>query len=231
MATTHQHWKIFVFGAALFFGGCEEPAPNKVAPDHRLDDPRVVKVGDRYYPQDDVPFNAQKRDYSLPRGFLASDESNSKCLIFSPEFGRARCCEMDYGLDLDLVAAACSFGTYLGEARSGGCSYSFAATDSGTDPAAHATIQTSVSAGYTPLEAANRHLDGLKFKAGRPELLPEQLSNSPSIYAAHLQGTSWAFVPGWRSIRMVTWKTAQCSTAAMLKALEAMATTDVQTLK
>lgn len=203
-------------------GGCPQanqadPAAGKVAPVAApVADARVVSDGTDLYPVKGgvVPKQAPPEPPSPGTGL--TDESNGKCRLFAPELANPACCERQLGFDAAAVQAACDLKIYLGESFQGTCGYHFVpdATAQGMTPR---WFRLSIAAEKTPKEAAEGH-------DRRSARVTHYVASTPipgieGAYWAEAEELHWAFLPGWKQVRMFTWSDESCGAAGIEKIL------------
>jgi hypothetical protein len=195
----------------------EAARPKPAAPTPIEEDPRVVKDGEDLYAAEVIEKRQVAEEASKPSvgaGSGKPDESNGVCRLFAPELPRPECCEAEYGFDADELSQACGFELYLGESFQYSCGYYFHRT--GTLPA---WFRMSFITGENPQATADVHDQKLRRVAK-----DESLKSTPvpgvdgALWSTH-DGLRWAFLPGWKRVRQLSWKQTECSDEAMAKVI------------
>ncbi|HWB75914.1 MAG TPA: hypothetical protein VG755_13190 [Nannocystaceae bacterium] len=208
--------------AALLLIGCPTPvdveaARAKPAAPSIEEDPRVVRDGEDLYAADVIEKRQHQEEAAQPVTGLGSgkpDESNGKCRLFAPELPKPECCEGEYGFDADVLQQTCGFELYLGESFQYSCGYYFLRP--GSLPS---WFRMTFIAGETPQATADVHDQKLRRVAKN-----ESLKSTPvpgvdgALWSTH-DGLRWAFLPGWKRVRQLSWKQSECSDEAMAKVI------------
>src|SRR5688500_13899078 len=179
------------------------------------EDPRVVRDGEDLYAADVIEKRQQlddavKAEEASAPGSGKPDESNGVCRLFAPELPKPECCKAEYGFDAQQVQEACGFELYLGESFQYSCGYYFHKT--GGLPS---WFRMSFLPGATPAIAADAHDRKLRRAAK-----DESLKSTPvpgvegALWSGH-DGLRWAFLPGWKQVRQLSWRDRECSDEAM----------------
>ncbi len=178
------------------------------------DDPRVVRDTDDLYPADSVPNPAPA---PAPPGSGRPDISNGVCRLYAPKFPDPECCPVETGFDADVVRKLCGHDLYLGESLRHSCGYFFLPKiESGAPPQA---IRVSKVRSETASAAAEGHDERLQHRLRDPDFHSTPIPGVEGGMWSQADGIHWAFLPGWPSVRQVSWPDAACSDEAMEKVL------------
>lgn len=193
-----------------------QPGPTPTTRDNagpRPDDPRVIAdTGDFY----------AGRSPSHPDGQAAStapagpspgtgrpDETNGVCRLYAPELPNPACCEHTLGFDVKAATTACGLPVYLGESFHHSCGFYYM-REAGT-PAQWFRIST--IRGDTPQEAADEHV--MLLRRTDPGVVAESMPGVDGAYWVRQNEYRWAFLPAWKTVRLLAWKTTGCSDEAI----------------
>ncbi|MBZ5713260.1 hypothetical protein [Nannocystis pusilla] len=172
------------------------------------DDPRVVAVtGDLYAAQAAPTALEQPEADPAPKspGTGRPDETNGVCRLYAPELPNPECCEHTLGFDSKVAAATCGLQVYLGESFHNSCGFYFV-----PEPNSLAQwFRIAFIMGDTPLQAAEDNLKVMRHTD--PTVTVEPVPDVPGAYWTRQNEYRWAFLPGWKSVRMFAWKTSSCS--------------------
>lgn len=179
------------------------PAGNHPGPD----DPRVVAdTGDLYAASSHAKAQPDGPAEPIPSpGTGRPDETNGVCRLYAPELPDPTCCEHTLGFDSAAASAACGLQVYLGESFQNTCGFYFV-REAGT-PAQWFRIAT--ISGDTPQQAAEENL--FQFRRSDPSTTVEPIPGVPGAFWSKQNEYRWAFLPGWKTVRMFAWKTTSCS--------------------
>jgi hypothetical protein len=210
----HRSW---LLPSALLLAACPQanqadPAAGKVPAPPAIDG-RVIADGDDLYP-------ARGRTKPLPPppspGTGLSDESNGKCRLFAPELKDPSCCARQLGFDVPTVQAACGLKIYLGESFLATCGYHFVA-DAAVMGEKPKWFRLSTVAEKTAKEAAAAHDRTTREMPGFTPSTP--IPGIEGAWWSEHDDLHWAFIPGWKQVRMFTWSDASCSPEGIEKIL------------
>jgi hypothetical protein len=165
-------------------------------------DARVVADTGDLYPGK-AP-TAPEPDAATP-GTGRPDETNGSCRLFAPELKGPECCEETLGFDVEAARAACDLPVYLGESIHNSCGFYFV-REPGT-PVSWFRLSTIL--GDTPLQAADDHVRLLR--RAHPNAEHQPLPGVPGGYWVKQDEYRWAFLPGWKKVRLLAWKDTSCS--------------------
>lgn len=189
------------------------------APAVTEDDPRVVRDTDDLYPAESAP-NATKNVEGDGLGSGRPDESNGVCRLYAPKLPDPECCPFETGFDAERVKALCGHAIYLGESLQHSCGYHFLPTMDGGLPLA---IRVSKTIADTAKDAADAHDERMQYRLKNPEFASTPVPGVEGAYWSAAEGIHWAFVPGWNSVRLVSWTDDACSDDAMAQVIGVIA--------
>ncbi len=187
------------------------------------EDPRVEKRGTDLYAVGNAPDldpkQRQASDGNHAPGSGRPDETNGVCRLFSPQLPEPSCCPGETGFDLEDARDACGFQIYLGESLYGSCGYYFAGKTE--QPI---SIRVQPLGAVSVVDAAGAH-DRQLSRALKDENFKS--TSIPGVKGglwsrATAEGFNWAFIPGWKGARQVSWTDRDCERAKMPALLEAM---------
>lgn len=184
--------------------GDEEAAP----PVPGADDPRVVVDSGDLYPGQaptppPVPVASAPTSGSLGTG--RSDETNGKCRLFAPELPNPECCENPLGFDAPAAQRLCGHQLYLGESFHSSCGFYFL-HEPATSPV---WLRLTTVRGDTAKQAAEEH--AMLLQRTGPGVAAEPYPAVPGAYWVQQDEYRWLFLPGWKAVRLLTWKDTSCS--------------------
>jgi hypothetical protein len=210
---------LLAFGLLLACPQAQPPAPTPTekgahpAPS----DPRVVEDTGDLYPANSAP-SAFKKAEEQPRsrGTGRPDETNGVCRLYAPELPDPECCEYTFGFDSKVASEVCDLPIYLGESFHSSCGFYFV-REAGT-PATWFRI--ALIRGDTPKQAADENLR--QMLRTDPNVTVEPVPDVPGAFWTKQDEYRWAFLPGWKSVRMFAWKATGCAddkVAGLLKSI------------
>lgn len=170
-------------------------------------DPRVVEdTGDLYAAQS-APSAAKQPEAEPVKspGTGRPDETNGVCRLYAPELPNPKCCEHTLGFDSKVAAETCGLQVYLGESFHNSCGFYFVPQPN--TPAQWFRIATIM--GDTPQKAAEDNL--YTMRRTDPNVTVEPVPDVPGAFWTRQNEYRWAFLPGWKTVRMFAWKTSSCS--------------------
>lgn len=215
-----------LFGLLALLAGCPadvDPTLAKpakpAAPAVGEEDPRVVKDGEDLYPVQTVERAEEKRrDAGDPGPGLGSgrpDESNGVCRLYAPRLPRPECCKAELGFDVETVKTTCGLDVYLGESFQGSCGYYF---HQPSEPPNRSYFRMSFVAGNSPKAAADSH--DRKLGERSPGFASTPIPGIEGAYWSGMDGVNWAFLPGWDTVRQLTWRDSICSRETIIPVIE-----------
>lgn len=165
--------------------------------------------------------SATRHDGDGPKpGSGAPDESNGVCRLFAPEHPQPVCCDLDLGFDVDTVQQACGERLYMGESFHATCGYYFFKPPAGE----MMYYRLSYALGKTVAEAAGEHDERLRVRMGAPaDFASTAVPGVPGALWSSHEDISWAFIPGWRRVRQLTWRDADCDREGVAKIIKQLA--------
>ena len=204
-----MHPRLAVLSALALLLACPQaqsgqgggPEPTKL-----VADPRVVSdTGDLYPGKAPPPIAAPAEPPTRSPGTGRTDETNGKCRLFAPELPNPECCEHNFGFDAALAQKACGHQLYLGESFQQSCGYFFLRAPA-TPPV---WLRLTKIRGETPKQAADEHVMVMHRTA--PGVAPEPYAAIPDAWLVRHEEYRWLFLPGWKAVRLLTWKDTSCS--------------------
>ncbi len=185
-----------------------EPVKQVPVVDER--DPRVSRDGDDLYPKKVLDrANLARGEPSVPAdnspGTGTPDESNGTCRLYAPKLRNPQCCVGEFGLDVDVIAKACELPTYLGESFQHSCGYYFF-----REGKREAWFRMSTVPGGTVAEAAKSHDRRMKHLLKDNTFSSKPIPGVPDALWSTTEGLAWAFLPGWKNVRQLAWRTEFC---------------------
>lgn len=198
---------LLAFGLLLACPQAQPPAPTPSENGAPVpNDPRVVQDTGDLYPAESAPSAAQKVEEANPSpGTGRPDETNGVCRLYAPELPHPECCEHTFGFDNKVASDTCGLPVYLGESFHNSCGFYFV-REPGT-PAQWFRI--ALIRGDTPQQAAEENLRQLRRTD--PTATVEPVPDVPGAFWTKQNEYRWAFLPGWKAVRMFAWKTTGCS--------------------
>jgi hypothetical protein len=194
-----------------------EPAPRS-EPLLDENDPRVVRDGVDLYAAEVIEKREQRELADEPEapalGSGKPDESNGVCRLYAPELPKPECCEGEYGFDAEQLQKSCGFDLYLGESFQYTCGYFF--HSAGKLPS---WFRMSYVAGDDPAAAADTHDRKLQRASKNDALRSTPVPGvDGALWSGH-DGLRWAFLPGWKRVRQLSWRDRECSDEVMAKVI------------
>lgn len=192
---------------------CPQAQPTAGADDERpagagADDPRVVADTGDLYPGK-APGVVAPPPPPAPAvtssGTGRSDETNGKCRLFAPELPNPECCENPLGFDAPAAQRLCGHQVFLGESFQRSCGFYFL-HEPATSPV---WLRLTTVRGDTPKQAADEHT--LLLQRTSPGVAAEPYPGVPGAYWVKQDEYRWLFLPGWKAVRLLTWKDTSCS--------------------
>lgn len=180
-----------------------EGTPSPAAADPRVvNDSSDLYVGKAPAPQEIEPRPAEAG--SSP-GTGRPDETNGTCRLYAPELREPACCEHPLGFDVAAAQESCGLQLYLGESFHNTCGFYFL-----REPGASPTwFRLSVIRGESPRAAADEH--ALIMRRTSPGIAAEPVPGVPGALWVKQDEYRWAFLPGWKSVRLLAWKDTSCA--------------------
>lgn len=180
-----------------------DDAPADAPPSPGPADARVVADTGDLYPGK-APTPAPEASAPTP-GSGRPDESNGTCRLYAPELRDPKCCDETLGFDVEAARTACGLPVYLGESYYNSCGFFFV-REPGTPPS---WLRLTTIHGDTPQKAAEEHV--LVLGRSHPGATYEPLPGVPGAFWVKQDEYRWAFLPGWKQVRLLSWKDTSCS--------------------
>jgi hypothetical protein len=180
------------------------------------DDPRVVRDGDDRYALDSAP-HAPASDAAPGSG--KPDTQNGVCKLFAPKLPEPECCPFETGFDAEKVKQICGHQLYMGESLQQSCGYYFLPDTSGSQPVAIRGSRLAVS---DVAEAVLDHDTRLARVTKNPEFASTPVPGVEGAMWSDAEGIHWAFLPGWKNVRLVSWTADACPIDQMPEVLKLM---------
>lgn len=215
---------LVILGCTL---GCpaKVPTPQSEAQDGRspagvpvtdADDPRVVRDSDDLYAAEDAPHPSASKP-ALGSG--KPDTSNGVCKLFSPKLPQPECCPQETGFDAEQVQQLCGHALYMGESLQQSCGYYFLHDPAGGVPVALRASRLQPEAVGEAVEAHDRRM---AKTLEQPEFASTPVPGIEGAMWSRHDGLNWAFLPGWSSVRLVSWTDDACPIDKMPEVLKIM---------
>lgn len=166
-------------------------------------DARVVADTDDLYPGK-APSMPTPEPAAATPGTGRPDETNGKCRLYAPELKGPECCEDTLGFDVESARVACNLPVYLGESMHNSCGFHFV-REPGT-PVSWFRLTTIL--GDTPQQAADDHVRLLR--RAHPNAEHQPLPGVPGAFWVKQDEYRWAFLPGWKKVRLLSWRDTSC---------------------
>lgn len=181
------------------------------------DDPRVVRDSEDLYAAEDAP-NQPRPAPALGSG--KPDTSNGECKLFSPKLPEPKCCPFETGFDAEQVRKLCGHALYMGESLQQSCGYYYLPDESGGIPVA---LRASKITSESVAEAVASHDARMAKTFKKPDFKSTPVPGVEGAMWSEQDDVHWAFVPGWGSVRLVSWTSDACPIEAMPEVLKIMA--------
>lgn len=181
------------------------------------DDPRVVRDGDDLYAADSAP--RPLPDDPAP-GSGRPDTSNGVCKLYAPKLADPQCCPFETGFDAERIKQICGHALYMGESLQQSCGYFFLHDTQGSAPVSlrgSKITSTEVSA------AAADHDLRLGRITNNSEFASVPVPGVEGALWSGADGLHWAFLPGWSTVRMISWADDACPIDKMPEVLGVIA--------
>lgn len=190
------------------------PASAEVTP---TDDPRVVRDGDDLYATESAP-RPLPGDAALGSG--KPDTSNGVCKLFAPRLSEPHCCPFETGFDAERVKQICGHALYMGESLQQSCGYFFLPDMEGSTPV---SLRGSKINREDVAAAAADHDLRLGRITHNPAFASTPVPGIDGALWSGADGLHWAFLPGWSSVRLISWADDACPIANMPEVLKLIA--------
>lgn len=151
------------------------------------------------------------------RGRGTPDETNGECRLYAPQLPSPKCCPYEFGFDAVKASEICGRPVYLGESMHQTCGYHYFAEDGQTP----VFFRVSAVAGDTVEDAVRDHDRMAQAKLRKPDFKSTPVPGVDGAYWSRSEEgeMNWAFIPGWKEVRRVTWQDGACSQENMAKLL------------
>ncbi len=179
-------------------------------------DPRVVRDGEDLYAAEDAP---NPPPTGPAPGSGRPDTSNGVCKLFAPKLPSPECCPFETGFDAEKVQKLCGHALYMGESLQQSCGYYYLHEPSGGFPVAlRASKLNKSSVEETVASHDKRTARTFKLQEFKSTPVP---GVEGAMWSEH-DGIHWAFLPGWSSVRLVSWTDDACPIEVMPEVLKLM---------
>jgi hypothetical protein len=179
-------------------------------------DPRVVRDSDDLYATEDAP-RPPKSTAALGSG--KPDTTNGECKLFSPKLPEPKCCPFETGFDAEQVRKLCGHALYMGESLHQSCGFYFMHDPAGGYPVA---LRASKINRGSVSEAVEAHDLRMAKASQRQDFASTPVPGVEGAMWSEHDGMHWAFLPGWTSVRLVSWTDDACPIEAMPEVLKLM---------
>lgn len=175
------------------------------------DDPRVVADTGDLYAAGSAPSAPKQAEAAAVAeagpspGTGRPDETNGVCRLYAPELPNPGCCEQTFGFDHKLVHDQCGLPVYLGESFHNSCGFYFVREPNSVPQ----WFRIAVIRGDTPQQAAEENAQ--RMRRTDPSITVEPVPDVPGAFWTKQKEYRWAFLPGWKTVRMFAWKDTGCS--------------------
>lgn len=180
------------------------------------DDPRVVRDGEDLYAAEDAPTQAPPPPAP---GSGRPDTSNGECKLFAPKLPEPKCCPFETGFDAEQVRKLCGHALYMGESVQQSCGYHYLPDASGGVPVA---LRASKVNRESVADAVRSHDARMAKTFQRPDFASTPVPGVEGAMWSDHDGVHWAFLPGWKSVRLVSWTADACPIEKMPEVLQLM---------
>jgi hypothetical protein len=181
-------------------------------------DPRVVRDGEDLYAVESAPRTPSEDEPALGSG--RPDTSNGVCKLFAPKLPEPECCPFETGFDADRIKQICGHELYMGESVQQSCGYFFLPSMQGSFPV---SIRASMIDQENLAKAAADHDQRLAQLTKNPAFASTPVPGVEGAMWSTADGLHWAFVPGWKLVRLVSWADDACPIDKMPEVLALMA--------
>lgn len=181
-------------------------------------DPRVVRDGEDLYALESAPRQPNADEPALGSG--KPDTSNGVCKLFAPKLPEPECCPFETGFDAERIKQICGHELYMGESLQQSCGYFFLPDTQGSSPV---SIRASMINQDDLAGAAADHDRRMKQLTKNPAFASTPVPGVEGAVWSTADGLHWAFVPGWKFVRLVSWADAACPIEKMPEVLALMA--------
>lgn len=181
------------------------------------EDPRVVQDGPDLYAAESAP-NPPADGPGLGSG--RPDTTNGVCRLFAPKLPNPECCPFETGFDAERIRQICGHELYMGESLFRSCGYFFLPNTAGSSPVAIRTIKIA--------------RDDIAGAVADHDTRMAQITKNPGFKSTPVPGVEgamwssaedlhWAFLPGWQTVRLVSWQDESCPAEKIPEVLKVLA--------
>lgn len=181
-------------------------------------DPRLVRDGEDLYTVDSAPRAPTVAEPALGSG--KPDTSNGVCKLFAPKLPEPACCPFETGFDAERIKQICGHELYMGESVQQSCGYFFLPDVQGSLPV---SIRASMINVPDLATAAADHDRRMKQITKDPAFASTPVPGVDGAVWSTADGLHWAFLPGWKMVRLVSWADGACPAEKMPEVLGLMA--------
>jgi hypothetical protein len=181
-------------------------------------DPRIVRDGEDLYELESAP-----RQPGTPEPALGSgkpDTTNGVCKLFAPKLPDPQCCPFETGFDAEKIKQICGHELYMGESLQLSCGYFFLPSVTGSVPV---SIRASKIDEEEVATAAASHDRRMAKISKNPAFASTPVPGVEGALWSTFDGLHWAFLPGWKSVRLVSWADGVCPADKMPEVLALIA--------
>jgi hypothetical protein len=195
-----------------------EPVSPEGVPVVDESDPRVVRDGDDLYALESAPRQPSADEPALGSG--KPDTSNGVCKLFAPRLPEPECCPFETGFDAERIKQICGHELYMGESLQQSCGYFFLPDVQGSSPV---SIRASMINQADLTRAAADHDLRMGKITKNPAFASTPVPGVEGAVWSTADGLHWAFVPGWKFVRLVSWADGACPADKMPEVLALIA--------
>ncbi|PRQ05995.1 hypothetical protein [Enhygromyxa salina] len=196
----------------------QQATPTPATPEvTATEDPRVVRDGDDLYAAESAP---RPLPGQPALGSGKPDTSNGVCKLFAPKLEEPHCCPFETGFDAERVQQLCGHALYMGESLHQSCGYFFLPDMNGSAPV---SMRGSKINREDVSEAAADHDLRLGRLTNNDAFESTPIPGVEGAVWSQADGLNWAFLPGWSSVRLISWADDACPRDAMPEVLKLIA--------
>jgi hypothetical protein len=181
-------------------------------------DPRVVRDGEDLYALESAPRQPSEDEPALGSG--RPDTSNGVCKLFAPKLPDPECCPFETGFDAERIQQICGHELYMGESVQQSCGYFSLPQVQGSSPV---SIRASMINQDDLAGAAADHDKRMAQITKNPAFASTPVPGVEGALWSTADGLHWAFLPGWKLVRLVSWADGACPIEKMPEVLALMA--------
>jgi hypothetical protein len=182
------------------------------------EDPRLVRDGEDVYAVESAPRRPSEPSPALGSG--KPDTTNGVCKLFAPKLPEPECCPFETGFDAEKIKQICGHQLYMGESLQQSCGYFFLPDMQGSAPVSMrgSKINRDDLAG-----AVADHDQRMAKITKNPSFASTPVPGGDGALWSTADGLHWAFLPGWKSVRLVSWADGACPPDKMPEVLALIA--------